>query len=138
MNVLHRAVPTHRHFSVRIALASGLMLGAAFGAFAQVVPPAPTPFEAPAGPPPVTSSTANGQLGAAPVAPRAGDLKPPSPVDANAARAAAARDERPLPKSVEQQLQNGGTDRRDRANGEASPAISPPGAGNAPAGTPMR
>ncbi len=137
MNVFCPTTAGPRRGIVRTALASGLLLGATLSALAQAVPPAPTPFEAPVGAPPVTSSTANGQLGAAPVAPRAGDLTPPTPIDATAARAAAGRDERPLPKSVEQQMQNA-PERRDRAPVDASPAISPAGAGNSPAGTPMR
>ncbi len=135
MNVLHHFLPTRFARRVRTALACGLALSVALGAFAQTVSPAPTPFEAPVGPPPVTSTTANGQLGAAPVAPRSADLTPATPIDAGAARAAAGRDERPLPESVEQRLQPRGADRPD-SNG--SPAISPAGAGNSPAGTPIR
>ncbi len=138
MNITHSTPRVRTHSSIRIVLATGLMLGVTLGAFAQAAPPGPTPFEAPVGPPPVTSSTANGQLGAAPVAPRSGDLTPPAPIDASAARAAAARGERPLPKSVEQQMQPRGADRQDRTDSNASPAISPAGAGNSPAGTPMR
>ena len=75
------------------------MLGFVFDAAAQpatTLTPPPSPFEAPRGAPPVTSTTANGRLGAAPVAPRADELTAPTPIDANAARAAAARDTAPV------------------------------------------
>lgn len=61
-------------------------------AFAQVLAPTPSPFQAPIGAPPVTSSTANGRLGAEPVAPRADELTRPTPIDAGDAKSAAARD----------------------------------------------
>ncbi len=87
-----------RSTALATACTAALCVVSATTAFAQtVVPPAPTPFEAPTGAPPITSSSANGRLGAAPVAPRADQLARPTPIDAGAARAAA---ERGLPATV--------------------------------------
>lgn len=78
------------------AIGAGLLFGLALNAFAQTAAPAPSPFEAPHGAPPVTSTSANGRLGAAPIAPRVDGLTPPPPVDAAAAEAAAAHGTAPV------------------------------------------